>query len=1411
MSMGSGGTVTMQVKALGITEFVAEMGKITSTLENVNTKVNSLVATAGKTLGTALPAGFQQMGQSADLASQKTLTFTERMTGFQGNLLTAATSTGTFTASIFGIDQAMDNLTRTELALEQARVRQNRMQTTLQAAEQRLYELRNSGTASASDIAIAEDRVTTARQALEVQTEKVDFMQQNYSEDMAQFGAQILPQVITATLSGVTAFQSIFALIGKSDSAMKFLNTGWDKFKVTMTSIVPPMTQTNGAITTTTSSLGLLGTALGVAGLTVGTLIVGMTLFANNTGGARDAVNQWGIDLGKRIPEIKGLLDAIGQLGVVITETFNPSTRFTMDFINVGLQEIRTRSIPTIEDLKNAIDSLIVPATGAGTAMLAMSGKVQNASILLLDLDTQTKMLQQTLTKMDPNVDVTPIFKDFSNDLLGFMDVVRQVPSLEPLISQTLTAWNDKLADGMVNVNEFANLLNTEVVQLISQSATAISAELDRMTLSSTDAFQKMVNDIDTQIAPALAAAMIELRRLLAQGIGGEGDPLGKVMAFTGVEQNIQKVITAMTPLIKKTKETADTTKEYAQIALPMYIKAMGLSGGVTDENTKAVVKNATELLKSAKVPDVMKVALTGLVDTYGDANDKSIAFTASLSEEEKGYIALAKSVYGLTIENQNQLEAAKPQLESAKARIDAARDEFNAVRDNAIQYGVSAEALNAFSVETDYSAESIKQKTLAVIELTTEQIKWNEITDGSTESLIKLAQATQDGVVQFKDFYEQLVLGEKQTEAYGKALTANVMDILKEMPDAIGKVASEFETLLPNTMKSFEAFQGTISPFDKDALKEYTQQLKDWDVPKELRDKIKDAWKIGQDKAEVQQEWDGMAAGLTGIIAHNFEELDTETVFGFLDEFEGRLGEMQDLGMPPEIAANIQGIITEIRNSEDPIGTLLKNWETLNGAMDSDAIDKVTIGMHTFGQTTQMLVQNGSLAAIYVDSENIGTAFERIAGSGAPEALAAYVKAAEAWNASVGKNMQKGENLLMNEAEANAIKQGLVPATGAQAVDDKGAAALSKAWTDAQTVVLNASTLIQQSITGMHNVVNTLLLLEIQGVLNTQTAWSTFSTSLNTYGISMSTNFAASQAAINTSLLLMIEGVTNTQTAWSTFSTSLATYSTSMTTNYGAAQQAINTSLLLQIEGVTNTQTSWSEFSTSLATYSKSMSDNYDAAQKAINTSLLLQIEGVENTDKAWLDFQENLKTYADTMVSDLETWEGEVKKNMDNAVTDFGKAKDAVGELQSAIDALKSKTVTIKVEIEKTGGGGGDLKSAQHGGAEILSGSKYVFAGEGHKPELHLFYPLDQMSQSHTNSQFTLPFNMGDLTAPKVSAANIVASGGGPQPVIPTNLVSNVRMNANLHIDLSDEIKKVVRKEINAIAVGRLDRMAM
>lgn len=1360
--VGSSGTVSFQFGVTGQQVVIDAMNMIVqgmTKLESGAKQMMSGLATQG--MGT-LPADMGTFGANVEAAGTKTQTFVQRMSGFQGNLLTAATSVGTFTASLFGIDAAMDNLTRSEISLEQARVRQDRMMTTLHAQEQRLNEMRTSGNYTAAEIAVQEERINTTRQQTEVQTERVSFMQQNLNEDYAQFASQILPQVITATLSGVTAMTSMVTLIGKSDTAVKLLNTGWSSFKSALDGLLPKMTQTNGAVTSVTGSSALLAKSLGVAGAVVGTMVLSMALYANNVGGARDAMNQWGVQIGQQVPALKGFLDVLGQLGVVITETFNPKTRFTMDFINEGLNEIRTRSIPTLTDLQMAVEGIIEPVAGAGTAMVAFGTKTQNAAVLLLDLKTQADMLTKTFAPMvDMQEDVTGIFYDFSQDLLGFIDVVRTVPSLGPLLAQVLKSWNDKLQDGKVTMEEFSDLLEVEVVQLIQESAQLINKELSNMVNTAEENFKQLVAEIDTAIGPTLANVVANIKKATSQL---SGETLNFAISQT-TATDIKAIVAEFAPLIKGMEETTTVTQTFAKQAMPEFIKAFDLAGGVTQQNTDFIIEWAKNVLKAGDAPDYVKFIMQSLIDTFGDATDKADAYQLTLSDTDKEYAQLIKEVTGLEVANKNQLASLKPLVETQKIALDVAEKQHQAAVEQALDLGVSTEALKAFAIENDFNTESIEQKTLAIVELSTEQVKWNQITDGSTQSLIKLKEAQLEGVLQFKEFYDQLVLNEEQSEAFGKALSTNVLEILEKMPDAISEVADAMRSTLPETFKSLADFEGMITPFDKDSIKEFKKELEDMDISKHTKKLAVKAADVWQDKAEIIKEGEVLFAAISGTISNKFKEIDVKDVTSWLDDIQTRVDDWESEAGPSVMTTGMTNLINEIRNSKDPVKTFMDNWEKIQAMWDPKGINDVSTATNLLGTAFKESFADPVIQNLELTNQLLA----EIAGVD----LKPTVSQIQALQKELLKQGDLGGaiDLALGKVTPEQQEQmkGFQKKTGAGTPDET-----AKAWEDAKTRIETATTAISTAV-------NNAMTLMGQGI-------------------------SGFQNVITTSMGIVDAKIIGSQGVFTLYSTNVTSNSTLMQQSVSGLQ-AVEVAALGLIDAATVTSdAAWSKFQTDHAVYTQLMTDNVTTFGDTSVEKLAAVDDQSVTTDSAMSKFQTNWAVYMMVMTDQVEAWSEATVKAFDAVEKGADKAETAVKGLADAISALKDKTVTIKVDVQES-----STSSQQYGGVKLLTHPQYVFGGEGHKPEIHMTFPLDQMSQSHATSAFKLPFDLGDLKPPNLSGATLQGIGGGGANVVyPSRLYSNVRMNANLRIDLSSEIKKVVRQEIETMAVTRLDRMA-
>jgi hypothetical protein len=810
-----------------------------------------------------------------------------------------------------------------------------------------------------------------------------------------------------------------------------------------------------------------------------------------------------------------------------------------------------------------------------------------------------------------------------------------------------------------------------------------------------------------------------------------------------------------------------------AQRALPMLVAKYNESNGtiLTQDQYLQNLVNTTDL--SAKSNNGLAVGLGLVADKNGIVKETTAEVTEKLTEEEQKLADLAKSYFDLNLTTSEAILEKKAQIEWVENAIQKYDDEIESLKELQIEYGSNEQAVYGVNQATMDLIESKKNHIIQEQAVTLGLIDVTKALDGSKESQILMNEAMIDGKTAAADFVTELVKGEAQAKAYGKALSDNVLKILKEMPDAIGKLADEFRNTLPKTFESLSQFEGMIKPFDKDSIKEYKDFLKEMDVPKDIKKLAIKAADIWQDKDEIIKETEAIFGAMTGIMANKFESINPETVTSFLDEISNKVTEMEGKGIDANITQPLKTLIDHIKNSSDPVKEMFMHWEELNGAMDPKAFNDVTLATKMFGDEMVVLVQSATLGDFVLFNENLATAFERIAGSGAPEAISAYVKAAEQWNASVGKQMKEGGTggfMLLNEAQAEANKQGYGP-KGAEKAG--GPEETAKAWEDAK--------------------------------LRIETATAAISTAVTNATTLMGAGISSMQAVMVTSLGIVDAKVVGTQGVFSLFSTSVGTYATSMQTNVSTMAAVEVASLDLVDTNVTESQGIWSTFSTSVATYSKSMQTNFDTFAKATIGNLDLIDENILETQKAASTLSTSWATYCKSMATNADTWQQAMVKAFDAVAEGAGKAEDAVKGLADAIAALKDKTVTIKVDVQES-----STSSQQYGGVKLLTHPQYVFGGEGHKPEIHMSFPLDEMSQSHSKSAFKLPFNLKDLQVPNIAAPTIgLGNGGAGAGGYPSQLNSNIRANLNLNIDLGQQVRQIVREEINLRATTRLDRM--
>lgn len=1385
-TVGPQGTVTSQFK-IDIADALRKFEQMGATIKQLGSDFQNFKQIIGTGISSPMAAEIDQVTQSTQQSEEQTQSFTQKLGGLQSNMLVTATSVGTFTASIFGIATAMDNLQRAEFTVEQQRLRVSETTNTLNALETRLHEGRESGRLSLEEISNLEDRRATLQQRLTIESEKLEFAQSNLNQDYQQFAVQILPQVISASLSGVTAITSIITALGKNERAVAAINKAWDAFSSVFSSSTRTATSGADALSSGFDAIassstrgqkasGLLVPALTAIGASAAIAGTAIFLYSSNAFGARDAMFSMGESIGNAVPPMTSFLNllehsgrlwqniikgpplfgsTLGEMSQVVDETTSNVTG-SLETISQNLDAFTTNAQKKFKDTSVGYQTFKDEFGDTAPYVRAASG----ANIMIDTISSLGK-------EFDEGKDISQIaLSTWAKEVTGFADIVAQafresgqeVPAFLLEVDRLVSELEEKLV-----FDTSGKLLNAEEIK------------------THVEGILKNITDTIVKLGPEFEKGLGEM---ISEGL----DPIG-----FHIDQINAKLLSLKLP-----PELALTTTRLSGNVLSLSeawveeFNAQQLSSEGMGELANNILPHLLDVYNEKN--DVLLTEnelLQLLVDTYGENSKEADVLTQALLEEAKArdikatktkedvfvmteeqqvVANLAQEYFNLKVEKESDLELAEEKLDQFNDLKSGYEDEIASLNELRARYSENTIAIEDLTDAGVEVIENLKHQLAATQVLTAENLKWNKITDGSIDSEIRLNQALLDGKLAFIELYESIVLTNAEGEAFGQMLSTNMLEVLEEFPDAIQNIAAEFDNLFSNFASKLDDFNAKIEPFDKESLKEYKQELQDLEVPKKLRKQFIESFKIGQDKKEIQAEIDALFEGIAGTIAHDLGGLSNKEIFKFVDELRAKIEEMGELGMDPAFLLDLEGILNEIENSEEPLDTLIANIDTLMGAFDLQAMDKAALITKFFGEEIGTLVQNSMLGAAITGTESLGESLKVIAGSNAAQALKEFNDEVERRKKLEEEGGGLKSRFLNNEPALNRIRQGVV----------------SKALKEDE-----------QQLQGM----------DVTTLSNT---WQTFKDNMITWTGEIQGAIQAMGTNSGTSIAQHRANVVFINNTWAVFKDNLTTFTGEMVATITEYNTLVGEQIALQREAVVLINNTWVEhrnvFQDAMSVMGNYHTDFVDTSVEKMDE----QRDGIVTVNNTWVEFKNHFIQFANEMMTKVTQWANHLVKQFDNVVEGAGEAEEAVRDLQDAIDSLKSKTVTVRVNVSGAGASG----PRQFGGANIISDPGYVFAGEGHKRELVLTYPLDKMSQLHANSEFKLPFNTEDLSSnigsiptPKIEGL----TGSNIVPNIPSTLNSNIKMNARFVIDLGSEIKKIVREEINMRAVTRLDRMSL
>lgn len=193
--MSASNTISIQLVLQGSPEVV---NQIKSVLTGINQLKVGLDGAKQTMSGGFRLDSLQGLGNAIGSAEAQTNKFRSTLSKIGGEISKNGAAFSVAAASVWGVYNAYDSLTKVQIRASQSITRVSSLTTTLRTLEERLTEARNKGNLSAEEMAILEQRITDTKNKLAVAQERSADLQGDVNEAWGQFASQVGPQVVAA-------------------------------------------------------------------------------------------------------------------------------------------------------------------------------------------------------------------------------------------------------------------------------------------------------------------------------------------------------------------------------------------------------------------------------------------------------------------------------------------------------------------------------------------------------------------------------------------------------------------------------------------------------------------------------------------------------------------------------------------------------------------------------------------------------------------------------------------------------------------------------------------------------------------------------------------------------------------------------------------------------------------------------------------------------------------------------------------------------------------------------------------------------------------------------------------------------------------------------------------------------------
>lgn len=499
--MSASNTVSIQLVLQGSPEIV---NQIKTVLTGFNQLKVGLDGAKQSMSGGFRLDGLQGLQAAMGSAEQQTNKFRSTLSKIGGEISKNGSAFSVAAASVWGVYNAYDSLTKVQIRASQSITRVSSLTTTLATLENRLTEARQQGNLSAEEMAILEQRITDTKTKLAVAQERSADLQGDVNEAWGQFASQVGPQAIAAAGS-----------IGQVVTSMRGSLTG----------LIPKITQFFGGMTSLAGSSAAAATSARPLGSIFASTGTGAQIGATGIRAMSGAMKALliGSGIGAILVAVGLLTEGFGLLGKASAESANDlSASQTTTVENTGkysdaFQAAYDRASTAIEE----------HAKNVKTQHDAMSATIRTATLndARFAMENTRKEWMAAKAKSDAMLVEINKLREQYKDAGQFSDIYlfaiqKMIPAQMELAGKTETLRVGLQAEGkalgtLVTIFKEQETAAKNSIAMHSQSAA--SSLQNALAIEKThDAVRKAVDLYVSELVPAVKAGTVSEEAFIA-------------------------------------------------------------------------------------------------------------------------------------------------------------------------------------------------------------------------------------------------------------------------------------------------------------------------------------------------------------------------------------------------------------------------------------------------------------------------------------------------------------------------------------------------------------------------------------------------------------------------------------------------------------------------------------------------------------------------------------------------------------------------------------------------------------------------------------------------------------------------------------------------------------------------------